>query len=48
MLINLVLLKKLRQILKLLSFKLMVEAELQNIKISYVKVRLKIGQEKYL
>ena len=48
MLIFLLWLKKLRQILKLLSLKLMAESELLNIRIFLVSVTLKIGQEKYL
>ena len=38
--------KKLRSILKLLNLKLMIESELQSIKIFLVKVILKIGPEK--
>ena len=41
-------LKKLTPILKLLSLKLIIESELLSIKISLVKVTLRIGQEKYL
>ena len=39
---------KLRQILKLLSLKLMTELELLNVKIFLIKVTLKIGKEIYL
>ena len=48
MLIVLLWLKKLRQILKLLSLKLLVELELLSAKIFSVKLTPKIGQEKYL
>ena len=40
-------LKKLRPILKLLSFKLMIESESLSIRIFLVKITLKIGQEYY-
>ena len=40
--------KKMRQILKLLSLKLMIESELLSMRLFLVKVILKIGQEKYL
>ena len=40
--------KSLRQILKLLNLKLMIESELLRITIFLVKVTLKICQEKYL
>ena len=46
-LITLLWLKKLRQILKLLNLKLMINSELLSIGIFLVKVTLKIGQEKY-
>ena len=48
MLIILLWLKKLRQILKLLSLKLMIGSELPSLRTFLVKVTLKIGQEKYL
>ena len=40
--------EKLRQILKLLNLKLVIESELLSIKLFLVKVTLIIGQEKYL
>ena len=40
--------KKLRVILKLLNLKLMIESELQSIRIFLVKVTQKIGQEKFI
>ena len=40
--------KKLRQTLKLLSVKLMIELELVSIRMFLVRVTLKIDQEKYL
>ena len=48
MLIILLGLKTLRQILKLLSLKLIIESELLSIKKFLVKITLKSGQEKYL
>ena len=48
MLIILLLLKTLSQILNLLSLKLMIESELQSIRIFLVKATLEAGQEKYL
>ena len=48
MLIILLWLKKLRQILKLLSLKLMIGSELPSLRTFLVKVTLKTGQEKYL
>ena len=41
-------LKKLKRIIKLLNFKLMMKSEAQIIRIFSVKVTLKIGKEKYL
>ena len=41
-------LEKLRQILKLLSLKLIIESELLSIRTFLVMVTLKIGQNKYL
>ena len=41
-------LKKLRQIFKLLSLKLMIESELLSIRIFLVNITFKIGHEKYL
>ena len=41
-------LKKMRQILKTLTLKLMIESELQSIRIFLVEVTLKIGHDKYL
>ena len=40
--------EKMRPILKLLSLNLMIDSELQSIRIFLIKVTLKIGQEKYL
>ena len=48
MLMFLLWLENLRQNLKLLSLKLMIELELLSIKFSLAKVTLKIGQEKYV
>ena len=48
MLIILLSLKKLSRILRLLNFRLMIESELPNIRIFWVKIITKIGQEKYL
>ena len=44
----LIILKKLKRIIKLLSLKLMMESESQSIRIFLVKVALKIDQGKYL
>ena len=41
-------LEKLKRIIKLQNLKLLIELELQNIKIFLVKVTTKIGQDKYL
>ena len=41
------LLKKIRQILKLLDFKLVVESGLLSIRIMFAKITLKKGQDKY-
>ena len=48
MLIILLWVKKLRQILKVLNLKLMIESELLSTRIFLVNVTLKVGWEKYL